>query len=63
MITSTKDYTKKKKIKDRWNPRTNDKSKAIQTKSHKEAYTYTLTKREKEKKIYILKKERELSNQ
>ena len=52
MITSTKDYTKKKKIKDRWNPRTNDKSKAIQTKSHKEAYRYTLTKREKEK-IYI----------
>ena len=36
-------------------PRTNSKSKAIQTKSHKEAYRYTLTKREKEKKkIYIV---------
>ena len=32
---------------DRENPRTNGKSKAIQTKSHTEAYTYTLTKREK----------------
>ena len=39
---------------DRQNPRTNGKSKAIQTKSHTEAYTYTLTKREKGKKIYIL---------
>ena len=38
---------------DRQNPRTNGKSKPIQTKSHKEAYTYTLTKREKEKNIYI----------
>ena len=35
---------------DRQNPRTNGKSKAIQTKSHKETYTYTLTKREKGKK-------------
>ena len=26
----------------------------MQTKSHKEAYTYTFTKREKEKKIYIV---------
>ena len=34
------------------NPRTNGKSKAIQTKPHTEAYTYTLTKREKGK-IYI----------
>ena len=34
-------------------PRTNGESKAIQTKSHTEAYTYTLTKREKGKKIYI----------
>ena len=34
---------------DRQNPGKNGKSKAIQTKSHKEAYTYTLTKREKEK--------------
>ena len=38
---------------DRQNPRTNGKSKTIQTKSHKEAYTYTLTKREKGKYIYI----------
>ena len=50
---------------DRQNPRTNGKSKAIQTKSHKEAYIYTLTKREKGKKnIYILKKKgREQPNQ
>ena len=54
MITSTKNYTKKKrKTTDRQNPRTNGKSKAIQTKSHTEAYTYTLTKREKVKKKYI----------
>ena len=40
---------------DRQNPRTNGESKAIQTKSHTEAYTYTLTKREKGKKyIYII---------
>ena len=46
--------TVKKKKKDRQNPRTNGKSKAIQTKSHTEAHTYTLTKREKGKKnIYI----------
>ena len=55
MITSTKDYTKKKKSRnnktDSQNPRTNGKSKAIQRKSHK-AYTYTLIKREKGK-IYI----------
>ena len=35
---------------DRQKPRTNGKSKAIQIKSHIEAYTYTLTKREKVKK-------------
>ena len=35
---------------DRQNPRRNGKSKAVQTKSLKEAYTYTLTKREKGKK-------------
>ena len=36
------------------NPRTNGESKAIQTKSHTEAYTYTLTEREKRKKyIYM----------
>ena len=39
---------------DRQNPRTNGKSKALQTKSHKEAYMYTLTKRERGKKIYIV---------
>ena len=37
---------------DRQNPRTNGKSKAIQIKSHKEAYTYRLTKIEKGN-IYI----------
>ena len=38
---------------DRQNLRTNGKSKAIQTKSHKEAYTYTFTKRENGENIYI----------
>ena len=51
MIISAKNYTKKKK--GQTEPRTNGKSKAIQTKSHKEAYTYTLTKREKGQNIYI----------
>ena len=55
MITSAQNYTKKqnkktKQKKDRQNPRTNGKSKAIQTKSQNEAYTYTLTKGEKGKK-------------
>ena len=70
MITSTKHYTKKTKPKkpkkpDRQNCRTNGPSKAVQTKSHKEAYTYALTEREKGKKIYILKKKggREQPNQ
>ena len=44
----------KTKKMDRQNPRTNGKSRAIQTKSHTEAYTYTLTKREKGKKIIYL---------
>ena len=35
---------------DRQIPRKNGKSKTLQTKSHKEAYTYTLTKEKKEKK-------------
>ena len=55
MITSAKNYTKKQnksKRMDRQNPRRNGKSNAIQTKSHKEAYTYTLTKRENGKNIY-----------
>ena len=47
MTTSAKYYAKKK---DRQNPRTNGKSKAILRKSHKEAYTYTLTEGEKGKK-------------
>ena len=39
------------------NPRTNGESKAIQTKSHPEAYTYTLTKKGKgEKLIYAASK-------
>ena len=50
---------------DRENTRTNGKSKAIQRKLHKEAHTYTLTKREKGNiyiYIYIYKKKEE-SNQ
>ena len=38
---------------DRQNPRTNGKSKAIQTKSHTEAFTYRVAKRERGEKIYI----------
>ena len=38
---------------ERQNHRTSGKTKAIQTKSHTEAYTYTLTKREKAKNIYM----------
>ena len=38
---------------DRRIPRTNGISKAIQTKSHTEAYTYTLKKKEKKGNIYI----------
>ena len=55
MEASGKNYCKKKKKirMDSQNPRANGKSEAIQTKSHKEAYTYTLTKREKVKNIYI----------
>ena len=49
MMTSAKNYTKKKGQ----NPRTNGKSKAIQTKSYKEAYSCTLTEREKGKKKSI----------
>ena len=66
-MTTAENYTKKKKRTKKngqTEPRTNGKSKAIQTKSHKEAYTYTLTKREKGK-IYIylyIKKGREQLN-
>ena len=52
MITSAKNSSKRKK-KEQTAPKTNGKSKAIQTKSHTEAYTYTLTKREKGGNIYI----------
>ena len=49
--------TKKTKQKNnRQNPRTKGKSKPIQTKSQREAYTDTLTKREKGKNIYTYKK-------
>ena len=50
MITSAKNYTKINKTKktDRPNPRTNGKSKAIQTKSYKEAYTYTQKKKKEQ---------------
>ena len=59
MITSAKSYTKSKKKKDSLNPRTNGKSKVLQTKSHKEAYTHTHPQKEKKEKkmcIYIYKK-------
>ena len=49
MIMSAKNYTNNKPKRDRPNPRTNGKSKAVEIKSHKAAYTYTLTKREKGK--------------
>ena len=49
MITNKQ--TKKKT--DRQNPRTNGKRKAINTKSYKEAYTFTLRKRENGKKKYL----------
>ena len=54
MITSAKNYTKVKKKMDRQKPRTNGKTKAIQTKSHKEEYTYILTKEKEEKYMYII---------
>ena len=52
MTTSAKNYTKKnpQTKNGQTDPRTNVKSKALQTKSHKEAYTYTLRKGEKGKK-------------
>ena len=56
MITSAKNYTKINKQTKKRADRTLGqmvKNKAIQTKSHIEAYTYTLTKREKGKNIYI----------
>ena len=44
------------------NPRKNGESKAIQTKSHTEAYTYTLTKRGKGEKIIYLAPKAHLLN-
>ena len=49
--------TIKKKM-DRQNPKTNGKSKAIQTKSHKKAFAYTLTKREKGNIYIYIKRKR-----
>ena len=60
MITHSKTILKNKQTKektDRHNSRTNGKSKAIQTKSNNEIYTYTLTKSEKGN-IYIYKRKR-----
>ena len=47
-----------KKKTDRQNPRTDGEIKAIQTKSHKEAYTYTLIRREKGNKYIYIKGKR-----
>ena len=41
---------------DRQNPRTHGKSNGVRTKSHKEAYTYTLTKVKKENIYMYMKK-------
>ena len=56
MLKTIPKKPKNKKKTDRQYPRTNGGSKVIQTKSHKEAYTYTLTKREKGKKNLYIKK-------
>ena len=48
---------------DRQYPRTNGKSKPTQTKSHKEAYTYTVTKREKRKNIYKKEESNQINKQ
>ena len=52
ILKKRKNENKTKKT-DGQNSRTNGKSKGIQTKSHTEAYTYTLTKREKGENICI----------
>ena len=54
MITSTKTIVKKKK--DKQNPKTNGKSKAIQTKITQRSIPIHTHKKKKEKKIYMLKK-------
>ena len=53
MITSAKNYTKKKPQNGQTEPQEKCYNKAILTKSHKEAYRQTLTKREKGKNIHI----------
>ena len=55
MITSPKTYTKKKKqnINRQLEPQDKWQNKAIQAKSHKEAYTYTHKKRKRKEKIYM----------
>ena len=52
MITSAKNYTKKKKKTDRKNPGTNGKSKCIQAESQRRIHIHT-HKKEKNEKIYI----------
>ena len=53
MITSTKNYIKKKT--DKQNPRTNGKSKAIQKKiTHRSIDIHTHKKRKREKYIYVI---------
>ena len=56
MKRSTKTYTKGKKMSNRQNPRTNGKSKPIQTKSPK--HTDTHSQKEKLEKIYMYEKQR-----
>ena len=48
---------------DRQNPRTNGKSKAIQTKSQRSIHVHTHKKRKRKKKSIYLKKGREQPNQ
>ena len=45
---------KRRKETDRQNPRTNGESKAIQRKSHTEAYSYTQKENKGKKYIYIV---------
>ena len=52
MITSAKNYTKKKRKKNRQDPRTDGKRKAIQTDTKKHIHTHS-QKEKKEKNIYI----------
>ena len=63
MITSTKNYTKTKQNKmDTQNPRTNGKSKPIQTKITQRSIHIHTQKKRKKNNIYI-KKKREQPNQ